>query len=427
MFFFVYSFLGWMIEEIFAAFKYGKFINKGVLNGPFCPIYGISMVIVTNNLVDLVEYPFFQFVAAVVTITVIEYVTGIMMHKMIGKRLWNYSHKKINLNGYICLEYSVFWGACAVGAFWLFHPFIYMISQFIPSIVNKSILIVLTIVFLLDLFLTIAALFKWKRGLAVNVAKQLSKAKYKLREKVFLHIQKRMYRSFPELEEQEDKRMYINDNINQRIFAKGLCIDKLVWIFFISGLLGDWIETIFMWMTTGRLMSRSSVLYGTFSIVWGLGGVIVTALLYSLRNKKNRYIFIGGFLLGGVYEYSCSLFTEIIFGTTFWDYSKIPFNLNGRVNLLFCFFWGILAIVWIKILYVAASSPIEKIPFIPGKVLTGAMIAFMALDIIISGLAISRYVERKSGEGNGTVIEFFMDCTYPDTLIEQIYPNMKIK
>ena len=415
------------MEEIFTAFQYGKFINKGVLNGPLCPIYGISMMIVTNNLVDLVEYPFFQFVAAVVTITVIEYVTGVMLYKIMGKRLWNYSHKKINLNGYICLEYSIFWGACAVGAFWLLHPFIYMTSQLLPSIVNVAILIVLTILFFLDLLITAAVLFKWKRSLAINVAKQLSKAKYELGEKVFLHIQKRIYRSFPELEKQEDTGIYKNDKINQRIFAQGLCLDKLVWIFFISGLLGDWIETIFMWVTTGKLMSRSSVLYGTFSVVWGLGGAVATALLHSLRNRKNSYIFVGGFLLGGVYEYSCSLFTEIVFGTTFWDYSKIPFNLNGRVNLLFCFFWGGLAIVWIKLLYSAASNPIEKIPFIPGKVLTGVIVVFMALDMIVSGLAISRYVERKSGVGNGTVVEYFMDCTYPDVLIEQVYPNMKIK
>lgn len=95
-------------------------------------------------------------------------------------------------------------------------------------------------------------------------------------------------------------------------------------------------------------MSRSSVLYGPFSIVWGLGCVLLTALLYKYKDRSDRYIFLAGTVLGGAYEYSCSVFTELVFGTVFWDYSHIPFNLGGRINLLFCFFWGIAAVVWLK-------------------------------------------------------------------------------
>lgn len=171
-------------------------------------------------------------------------------------------------------------------------------------------------------------------------------------------------------------------------------------------------------------MSRSSLLYGTFSIVWGLGGAIITGVLYSFRNKNDRYIFIGGFFMGGVYEYSCSVFTEVVFGTKFWDYSHIPFNINGRVNLLFCFFWGIAAIVWIKLLYPIMSKVIEKIPALTGKLLTWLLIIIMLLDIGISGLALSRYSQRKNGIEAGNSIEEFLDKTYNDRFIEKIYPNM---
>ena len=98
-------------------------------------------------------------------------------------------------------------------------------------------------------------------------------------------------------------------------------------------------------------MSRSSVVYGPFSIVWGLGCAMFTALLYKYKEKSDRYIFMLGTVLGGAYEYACSIFTELVFGTVFWDYSKLPFNLGGRINLLFCFFWGIAAVVWLKIIY----------------------------------------------------------------------------
>ena len=107
-------------------------------------------------------------------------------------------------------------------------------------------------------------------------------------------------------------------------------------------------------------MSRSSVVYGDFSIVWGLGCVLLTAILYQYRNRSKGYIFIFGTVVGGVYEYVCSVFTEIVFGTVFWDYSKIPFNLGGRINLLFCFFWGIVAVLWLCFLYPRLSGLIEK-------------------------------------------------------------------
>ena len=111
--------------------------------------------------------------------------------------------------------------------------------------------------------------------------------------------------------------------------------------------------------------------------------------------------------MGGVYEYSCSVFTEMVFGTTFWDYSHMPFNINGRINLLFCFFWGVLAIVWLKLLYTAVSRVIEKIPPVAGKVLTYILVFAMALDMLISSVALMRYVDRKQQAGADTAVEQF--------------------
>lgn len=427
--FFFYSFLGWILEEVFATFKYGRFINRGFVNGPLCPLYGLSMVVVTNNLRDLVKYPFFQFIEALIIIMVMEYITGVLILKITGKRLWDYSNKKANLNGYICLEYSIFWGVCAVAGFWLIHPFLYIISQLIPLGVKNVVLIVLFVLLFCDMFVTMAAVFGFnkEKNVSGNIVHQLWKARTKLGKAIFLKIQERMYRSFPELAKEEPSDTYGFGQVKEQVFAKGLCFDKLVLIFFVSALVGDWIETLFVWTTSGKLMSRSSLLYGTFSIVWGLGGAIATGLLYSLKDKNDRYIFIGGFLLGGVYEYSCSVFTEVVFGTVFWDYSDMPFNLNGRINLLFCFFWGILSIVWIKLLYPAISKPIEKTPVVAGKIVTWLIIVLMVMDMMVSGLAISRYVQRKAGMKDDTHIEKFIDYTYPDELIEQIYPNMKIQ
>ena len=107
--------------------------------------------------------------------------------------------------------------------------------------------------------------------------------------------------------------------------------------------------------------------------------VVLTVVLRRLAGKEDRYIFLAGCVIGGVYEYLCSVFTEIVFGKIFWDYSGMPFNLGGRINLLYCFFWGIAAVVWFKKLYPKISGLIEKIPHLAGKIITWTLIIFTGL------------------------------------------------
>ena len=127
--------------------------------------------------------------------------------------------------------------------------------------------------------------------------------------------------------------------------------------------------------------------------------------------------------MGGAYEYLCSVVTERVFGTVFWDYSAIPFNLGGRINLLYCFFWGIAAVVWIKGLYPVFSRWIEKIPMRAGKWLTWALVAFMAANIGMSTLALARYDQRCRGVEAEASWQIYMDDHYDDAKIRRIYPN----
>ena len=133
-----------------------------------------------------------------------------------------------------------------------------------------------------------------------------------------------------------------------------------------------------------------------------------------------------GTVLGGFYEYACSVLSERVFGTVFWDYSKIPFNLGGRINLLYCFFWGIAAVIWIKILYPWFSGWIEKIPMRAGKILTWIVIAFMTVNMAVSGLALYRYNDRLSNPRPDNGLEEFLDQRFDDQRMEKIYPNAKV-
>ena len=152
--------------------------------------------------------------------------------------------------------------------------------------------------------------------------------------------------------------------------------------------------------------------------------MLLTVALRHMLEKPDRYIFVRGFLIGGTYEYICSVFTERVFGTVFWDYSDMPLNIGGRTNVLFCIFWGLLAVLWVKVLYPPLNRQIEKIPPLAGKVLTWLVVFFMACNGILTAAAMVRYNTRSvRPEANG-MAEAFIDGQYNDAYMEKRWPNM---
>ena len=111
-----------------------------------------------------------------------------------------------------------------------------------------------------------------------------------------------------------------------------------------------------------------------------------------------------------------------MFGVVFWDYSHIPFNLAGRVNLLYCFFWGIAAVAWIRVVYPRLSGLIERIPRKWGRLLTWALTVFLAADMVVSAAALGRMEQRGQGVPPQNVVEEYLDEHYGDERLNEIYP-----
>ena len=274
---------------------------------------------------------------------------------------------------------------------------------------------------MIDSVVSLAALLHLHRA---KTGKQKSHGKlitavYRTARRIVDYVGRRMTKAYPAIEEASE------EIIKEGKFAEGCGFYKLFWLFLIGALLGDFTETIFCRITGGVWMSRSSLVWGPFSIVWGLAIALATTLLYKDRDKPDRHIFFVGTFLGGAYEYVCSVFTELVFGQVFWDYSQIPFNLGGRVNLLYCFFWGIAAVVWIKLLYPRFSGWIERIPKIAGYIATWILVVFMAADIIVSSAALVRYDQRAGGEAADHGWEQIIDENFDDGKMQRIYPNAK--
>lgn len=433
-FFFIYSFAGWCAEVCLAAINRKKFINRGVVNGPLCPIYGTGAALFTIFLPELKGDLFFLFLGGMILASFIEFTTGALLEKLFHRKWWDYSGIRFNFEGYICLRYSVLWGIFAVLLILFVNPFLATLIALLPKALGVVLLWGLSFCLFLDALgtaLTIRGTQK-NMGDALKGMEEAAKLSRLLENAITRRISRHMERAFPLLDVRslkEQKAEAVSGE--EEVFAKGCSAYKLISLFFLGAFLGDVTETIFCLITTGRLMSRSSVVYGPFSIVWGLGCGLLTAVLYRWRNKGDSSLFIAGTLLGGAYEYICSVFTELVFGTVFWDYSGFRFNLGGRINLLYCFFWGIAAVVWMKVLYPFLSKWIERLPLRFGKILCNCMVIFMIVDCLLSGMALTRYEERQRGVEKGvfseisTGIEEFLDGHFDDGRMERIYPNAR--
>lgn len=175
-----------------------------------------------------------------------------------------------------------------------------------------------------------------------------------------------------------------------------------------------------MLLTTGSLQNRSGVLYGPFSLVWGLGAVLFTVLLQRLA--ETRRLFLAGALLGGSYEYICSWLQQALFGACFWDYSHLPFNLNGRVNLLFSAFWGAAAVIWVRQLCPRLCRWSARVR--PDRCLTVILAGLMAANIALSAAALTRMDRRQRDLPAVTAIGRLLDQVYPDQVLQKTFSNL---
>lgn len=417
--FFAYSFLGWLGEVITTAVRKRRYQDRGVLNGPLCILYGVGGLTISFTLGELHESWFFLFALSTIYTTVLEWVAGHILERTSGTRWWDYSDEWFNLDGYICLGASLLWGALSVITIKWGNPLLLSLFDLIPATVRAAVLWVLLVLFAIDAVGTLLTMlglrYRWPPAEAVE--NRLANLTLRAGLWILGHVENRMAKAHPALTFEHQKKA------KSTVFAAGCSPYKIVLLFFIGAFLGDITETIFCRITAGYWMSRSSVVWGPFSIVWGLAIALVTLLLYRYKDKSSSWLFMAGTLLGGAYEYLCSVFTEVVFGAVFWDYSKIPFNLGGRINLLYCFFWGFAAVIWFKALYPPISDLIERIPRRPGKVLTWALCVFMAVDMIVSSLALMRYNARIEGVPPQNSLQVYLDEHYDDARMQAVYPK----
>lgn len=157
-YFIFYSFMGWIMETCYATYKTRRFINRGFLAGPLCPIYGFGAVIVVIILSPLKNDAFLLFTGGAFLASVLEYITGYVLEKAFNIRWWDYSSKPHNLQGRICLRFSVLWGILSVVLLNTLHPGVQSLLGLLSKENGIIAAWVITVCFTVDLAVTIASM-----------------------------------------------------------------------------------------------------------------------------------------------------------------------------------------------------------------------------------------------------------------------------
>lgn len=246
--FFIYSFLGWVMESIFRSIMEKKIINTGFLKGPICPIYGFGAIIMITILSKISNNIILLFVSSVVVLTFWEYIVGALLEKIFHTKYWDYSDHKINFKGRICLSNSIYWGVLGVVFVKYIHPFMQDIVEKINIDLLYFVVGILSLVFVVDVITSIVKVKGIKSTLErieelnneiKEKLKEISKEKYKnaaeklditeniqkivedlneKRNKIILRLYKNVYRlkkAFPAIDTKE-----IREILNKKIELK---------------------------------------------------------------------------------------------------------------------------------------------------------------------------------------------------------------
>lgn len=184
--FLVYAFLGWCAEVAYAAVHHGKFVNRGFLNGPVCPIYGVGMLVVVTLLWGLRHNLILLFLGSAGLTTTLEYATGLILERFFHDKWWDYSDKPFNVKGYICLEFTILWGLAAAFVVGAVHPFVFMIINKTPFVFGVILMSVLLAAFVTDLVITVTELVKLpkKMGAMLEAERALKAISDKIGENI---------------------------------------------------------------------------------------------------------------------------------------------------------------------------------------------------------------------------------------------------
>ena len=203
--FFIYSIIGWIIESIYVSIKEKKFVDRGFLIGPYCPIYGLGALGMILYLEQYKNNIITVFFLSVIICSILEYITSYIMEKIFNARWWDYSKENFNLNGRICGKNSILFGIGGVIVIYIAHPFIKNILLSINPKILLIISIISLLIFLTDTIISFNIVNKLKNTItSIEPKKDTTQEFSKLIKETLIKrnkiLQKRLFSAFPNID-----------------------------------------------------------------------------------------------------------------------------------------------------------------------------------------------------------------------------------
>ena len=221
IFFFSYAILGWIMEVIVCGIPEKKFVNRGFLIGPYCPIYGIAALLMWGTLEKYINDLPILFIVVFVFGTILEYSTSYLMEKIFKARWWDYSDKKFNINGRACLGNSVCFGVLGCIIMNITNPIFISLIEKIPYTGLVIVGPILFIIFMVDIIISCSIISKIRINITTLTKDSTEEITEKVREllkkRSILH--KRLVNAFPDLKAiiKEKSKEIVNEKVLPKI------------------------------------------------------------------------------------------------------------------------------------------------------------------------------------------------------------------
>lgn len=217
--FIIYSFIGWIMEVIVKFVEKKRFINRGFLIGPLCPIYGYGAILILLLLRPYKRSVILLFFMAILICSFLEYMTSFVMEKLFKTRWWDYSNVKYNINGRICLNTMLPFGVLGVVVFFIVNPFIKYLLSFISNDVLKIVAILLFAMYLIDNIITFFIINKYRDSIT-NIEKDSTEEIVKIREKFMKRgfLYRRLIKAFPTMKSTKERLVALRNRINRELY-----------------------------------------------------------------------------------------------------------------------------------------------------------------------------------------------------------------
>lgn len=217
--FFIYSNLGWCMEVLVTLVTKHKLVNRGFLIGPICPIYGYGCLFIILLLNKYLEEPLTLFIMALLICSILEYITSYLMEKIYKARWWDYTNKKFNINGRVCLENLIPFGILGTIIMYIVNPFFLKLITKIPNIILYIIVIIFLILYIIDNVISSIIMSKIRKEIKTAEKDQTEEITKRVKEILLSkgYFSKRIIKAFPNIQTYKEMLVKLRENINKKI------------------------------------------------------------------------------------------------------------------------------------------------------------------------------------------------------------------